>query len=258
MINKVTIYFARHANSCSNGIQQYGSFINQWKRLVYKDPPLNNMGVNQTIQLAKEIDFSKGIDIIACSTMLRAQETANYLFPKSKKPIFIFPYIKEQGSTAGNQVSTPTEQKTWLGELSSRFDYRFVVEDSGNFIPRYVEKSSLSEFLKWLGEKLPDLCKLMKIKKKHIKIFIVTHSNFLKRFVSVTHADKPYNTGVTIQEYVYCKGILQSLKFPLVTTFFPRDTHEKSKSEGVVFKGVKPLANEIFFSNNLNARCLWK
>jgi hypothetical protein len=210
---KVELIFIRHGLSCTNVIKSYNSIIHQVKRLAYTDPQLTTFGKLDIKGLVKH-KILPTPNIILSSCLLRAMETAAFTFPNTKKQIFVAPFIKELGLTAGNQPDTiSTQRLRFINSAGSldRVNYKLVKQKNSTFSDGCFE-SNLTLFLNWLEISLPYLLTAnnISISKKKIVIAIVTHSNFMKKFLPSFSKDKPYHLGSRRLLFNYSK---QDLKF---------------------------------------------
>jgi broad specificity phosphatase PhoE len=147
-----------------------GSFWDQWKRAVYLDPPLTN----QSIQRFKDAPRESNVDMVLCSTMRRAEETALFLFPDAPV-VYPVPFMKELGMGRGNKIAHHIEdQKLVLGERGKRLDYRYVMNKKGNWI-KEAHETHYHKFLALLAQVVAES------DKQSLRIAVVTHSNFMKK-----------------------------------------------------------------------------
>tara|TARA_B110000977_G_scaffold165342_1_gene212444 strand:+ start:1148 stop:1636 length:489 start_codon:yes stop_codon:yes gene_type:complete len=140
---KLEVYFIRHGESWANKIQQtYGSI--QW---CIADPSLTPKGM----------DDSKGakcpqVDIVCCSELLRAKQTAIYMYPD--KHIYVVPGTKELGLGLDN---IPLRSTKYYSQLI------------------YMEKDNhCVEFIDYLK-------KFIHGNKIVLKIALITHHRFIAK-----------------------------------------------------------------------------
>ena len=90
---KVELYWIRHGESCTNVIGTHGQWWEQYKRLLFYDPPVTATAAQQIRTLARRpptaLKGLKQVDLVLSSPMLRALETALYLFPR--RPVVAVP-----------------------------------------------------------------------------------------------------------------------------------------------------------------------
>ena len=83
---KLEVFFIRHGESWANKIQNtYGPV--HW---CISDPALTPKGISDTISMTKP-----NVDIVCCSELLRAKQTAHYAYPDHL--IYVIPGAKELG-----------------------------------------------------------------------------------------------------------------------------------------------------------------
>lgn len=146
----ITITFIRHGPSLTNVSS------NPYTKLMYKDPPL----VPHAYDMIKSMKKPKNVDRVYASTLLRAIQTARALYPR--KRIYVAPHIKEQ------PVWVPSNQF----HTKSRWPKNVVDQAEG-----LRESSDYKSFLTWLKPRLPHT-------KKNLNIVVVTHGNFIARYIS--------------------------------------------------------------------------
>lgn len=186
--DRLKVTYIRHGFSCANAITYYGKFYDQVKRLFYRDPPLNDLGLAQADEEAKRTNA-----VVFASTMIRAQETALHLFPYCK--VIVVPYMKELGWTAENSLKeSPAEQRRYFGkQMAQRLDYRFVTQKDGSWT-KEAYKSDYAGFLSWLDAYVRGHCSDVP------EVVLVTHSSLMRKQVFKTK-DKPKNLGAYVKEY---------------------------------------------------------
>lgn len=187
---KVQLIFIRHGYSCANIVKDSG-----YKREVftsYPDPELSLIGLNLSKENGKKLkqELRKRdvkIDFIASSSLIRAIETAYYIFGK-KQPIYTVPYVAEKGNTPDNNALDVKEQREIISEKNKLLcntdadcpiKFVFSEKSEGRSDSNYVN------FVSWLGSNLDTILVENKqwapINGGVFKIAIVTHSNFLGR-----------------------------------------------------------------------------
>ena len=229
----VRIMFIRHGFSCANMLKETGMLSNISKAFLY-DPPLTNHAIRDITSVRNGVQKKLGRpDVVFASTLLRAQQTANFLFPD--QTVFVAPYIKELGSTLDNKPNTPDIQKkidlkskqiynsnsvvdgkelqkvdeTW------RTNYTFVMgRESSEACVRNSQVSwdeaqdvNYNKFIFWLEQVLPCMIKLnrVKVKDNTITVGVVGHSSFMAKYIEtleVGKKQKPNNVGIV--ELYFC------------------------------------------------------
>lgn len=214
------IIFVRHGYSCSNAISHLvnSSIINlsdakSFVKTVFNsdikaldDPVLTNLGVNASIhngciinKVLKSLDYNLNIDkinIIGCSPLIRAMETAYYMSRKWINPptkIYVFPFLREIderssdkfselsiekiNTSPGYSMKTLDEQKAYLLKLGilDFFDFSFVEA----FPEARMQPGDIHLFLKWFAMYyLPLVAQPI----DDLSIFIVSHAGVLRDF----------------------------------------------------------------------------
>jgi len=176
----IKLFFIRHGFSCAN-------YSNRKSLIpihsIMLDPQLSNAGIKDLKQYKNQYNFIKP-DYVFSSNLLRAIQTAQYLFPDKK--VYVSPYIGEHGIGRDNRPSKPSMQRKYLPnadnvvyaylgegggkrstelELDKKFDSRLSDYDIPNF----------RKFLDWLNTKIPP--------GKDITIVVVGHSNFMRKMM---------------------------------------------------------------------------
>lgn len=221
------IVFIRHGYSCANAVKHELGFVSQYRRVFQPDPALSPIAIKQI----KGIDKTKipqNLDMIMCSTMLRAQQTALYLFPGEK--INIIPYVKEIDffyklfnkiplidllslTTGENTISeTPNKQfNKHLPEHRKYLNYGLVAA-SGDYWQSIAHETSYIRFL--------ELMKALVMKfqgKTPLKFAVVTHSNFIKSIFKTRSKESIRNVGMVRrifkinQDHIYRSPLSQSI-----------------------------------------------
>lgn len=192
----VTIYFVRHGKSCANLQKEFSILPKHW---FYRDPELSRLGkedsIRNGVELLKTFEQNNiNIDYVASSSMLRAIETAYYMFKSLNLPINVVPYVIEQGITSDNYPFPLGEQMKLIEQFSPLDRFNFLARSSGE-----REKSDLNLFLKWLQNNLSRLAPHV-APGKHINIVLVTHSHFMKKYLNLSKI--PANNAVVKRSFV--------------------------------------------------------
>ena len=174
-------YFIRHGFSCANihHLKENTDVINP---KYYLDPVLTNTGVKDSINMSKVTKNLK-YDIVCCSTLNRAIETALHMFPKDK--IYVIPYVKETGktrdSTSENLEDKIEHLKTLYPDDIKRIDFSYITKDN-------INSYNWSTFKKFFEKHLKDK-----------NSCIVTHSRYMIRNLNV--AEQPFPNNNCIYKY---------------------------------------------------------
>jgi broad specificity phosphatase PhoE len=222
--------FVRHGLSCHNATRYLSSKnIKPIKidknKLKEKDPELTEIGVDASIEngciinnIIKNLDKVhqsgikiKQIDIIGCSPLIRAMETAYYMSRKFDNPpnkIWVFPFLREIDEMSSDKYSVNSiqiidknpsyamkdieEQKAYLKSkgLLQFFDFSFV--ETMDASKGRQEPGDIIKFINWFAEHFTQQQNLG----KHSNIFIVTHAGVLKDYAK---EDFYNNTGFILQ-----------------------------------------------------------
>jgi hypothetical protein len=224
--------FVRHGLSCHNAVRYLSSEnIKSIKidktKLKQKDPELTEIGVDASIEngciinnIIKNLDKVnqsgikiKQIDIIGCSPLIRAMETAYYMTRKFDNPpnkIWVFPFLREIDEMSSDKYSvnsiqiidkTPSyamkdiqEQKAYLASkgLLNFFDFTFVE----TFYKERNEPGDIIKFINWFAEHFKHKKQSNIFQRIPLGIFIVTHAGVLKDYAREEFYN---NTGFVLQ-----------------------------------------------------------
>ena len=181
--------------------------IEHYKHVLYEDPPLSEYGIEKSKQALNNLD-KQCFDIVMSSTMLRAIETAIYMYVKDKncksQVVYPVPFIKESALGLDNKISeTLQKQKKALGDEKRFVDYRFVeTADEPAKWRSNANDIDFNKFLSWLAKHINVLKELAgKPDADELDIAIVTHSHLMKKVFrdsdcSSDIGKKPFNNGV--------------------------------------------------------------
>ena len=152
------IYYIRHGFSCANLYHDKNLDMSKIKIAIkkYIDAPLSDLGIRQSKQLVNKLK----VDLIICSPLLRAIQTAYYMFPG--KQIIICPYIIEKQHEIGDKLMSYKRKISILKKKFQNVDYTLLRHID-------IEKSSLNKFEKFIGN----------LSNKY-NIAVVTHGMLLK------------------------------------------------------------------------------
>lgn len=216
----VNIFYIRHAYSCSNIMKHR----NEDKSFQVPDPLLTNIGVtNSKSSMVK--DHIKGIDMVISSTLMRAMETAYFMFPYVNR-IHIYPFISEIGSSPSN---TP------LDEQNKYLDPKLVRKLNRNEVSHILDReTNIDKFLNILGKSMH---KYIDKNKKKINIVVVTHSGFIKRNIKSGTVNeeihKVRNNSVYLQRYDF------SLESHMLNILPCYESSGKCNQKSLIMKGSK-------------------
>lgn len=225
-LEKINLIFIRHGQGCHNVIKP----LRDAKLLRYNDamslstpstnsdiplidPHLTIEGVNNTIKNAKILKTIlkddhdiNNIDIVLCSGLIRAMETAFYAkreFERDSNPldIYVVPYLRELDESSDDPKS-PSSRKIIdtipaYAMLPVQDQIRYLKSEGINahFNFDYLdpdlrrEPGDINDFLDWLN----NTNILMQFtSKKQLNILVVSHAGVLKHY---TNGSFPNNTG---------------------------------------------------------------
>lgn len=211
---KVEIVFVRHGFSCANATAR---FEEDFEAHLH-DPALTNAAV-EDLKLTK----APAVDLVFCSTLLRAQETALRMF--SNYPVYVVPFVSETGSEIENSAGTVAQQKKWHREHGtgvSRLHYEWATKN-GRYT-KDVNVSSWPKFLRWLRHWL--VCSAQ----KHWKIAVVCHADLISTIFETD--DYLYNLGQVTKTYKITNKTVQDVS--------PPQKRLRIKHPRVLSAGVKP------------------
>lgn len=205
---KVIVVFIRHGFSCANTIEKFGSISDQYKRLLYLDPPLTNYAINNMRSMKKKYNKVK-FDYILSSTMVRAEETALSLFPD--REILVVPFVKEESLGLDNTIiDSPMEQLQFINKKlkSKKLNYYYSVGENDT----WTDDAHESDYEKFKNIILVDIVKNTKFKRRErpIVIALVTHSIFMQKIFNTKN--KPQNVASGIKVFDYINGTLVEKK----------------------------------------------
>ena len=198
---KITVYFIRHGFSCANSLYYYGrKGIGRVQKSLDPrglDPELTHYAINQIENERDNIVKIIGTpNIVLSSILLRAIQTGRYLFPDNK--IIASPFLKEVGFGVDNTASSPKKQILRDRSLLKHVNYDLVSKSDNKFESR----SKTVDYNKFMYTWLPSLLKYILLRepveeyKDGIKIAIIGHSGFMKKYIKSQMKNKPNNIGI--------------------------------------------------------------
>lgn len=141
------VLFVRHAESYANRIKRYLPL-----HFFMRDPSITTKG----IEAAKSLKLSK-VDVIFCSNLKRAKQTAQLVFPESM--IYVLPGVDEISAGLDN-IPLPVEK-----QFRSYEEYANLVH-----LPLDVNCRNFISYLKRLKPKTD---------RNKLKVAIFTHQHFI-------------------------------------------------------------------------------
>jgi len=216
----VRLLVTRHAFSCANAVNEFGSDLYQKKKHIFmEDPLLTDCGAHRS-KLAAE-GLRESPDLVITSSLLRAMETAAFMYPNAT--IVPVPYISENGFGADNtpkllEAQLDTLRTAVVSKRSAlsidRLDLQWMrnhppFSDTARSTPNW------SYFKKFMAENLlPTLP--AELRKRELTIAMVTHSNFMRAIPELMSEcrsyfkDKPKNNQVLELRYSFTSGLVLS------------------------------------------------
>ena len=163
---KITLYMIRHGLSCCNVLHHKELRLAMFN-LLHKDPYLSNKGVHQSLKCQAFLKSKNvNVDVVLCSSLIRAIETAVYMFPENR--VEIAPYICEERCSLEN---TPYETKRQKDRLQKHVEGYERVKHCKQ--TKGLSDTNLKEFIKYITENYDT----------SLRIAVVTHSNFLMKIL---------------------------------------------------------------------------
>jgi hypothetical protein len=254
-----------------------------------RDPPLTDKSIYNIIGKARPTLKKLGMnrpDVVLSSNLLRAEQTAHYLYPK--RTVYIAPYIAELGTGLDNVSHQPENQrkaffkqqkafadlavqKSWFDRFryipknDKPVSYMFVLGPRDTAAPRLraVQKTwntitvpNYNKFIFWLAKALPILLHMNGVdkNKKNILIAVAGHSHFMmKNIENDRPKDKPNNVGMV--ELNFCLRKTSEVhhgRQVWVRKLFPIVQSTCGCESIPTLKGTMPYANVREPSQNCN------
>ena len=137
----VKIKFIRHACSYGNIISALGGMYSILHKFYY-DPMLTEFG---KLSCSSETKKEK-VDIVCCSLLSRAIETALYMYPVEK--IHVVPFVIESSYGLDNCVSSiETHKQLFSMNLHSKISYDYVMDTNG----KYTDDAVTSNYQRFMS-----------------------------------------------------------------------------------------------------------
>jgi broad specificity phosphatase PhoE len=190
----IKILFVRHGFSCSNARQYHHGTSGRFGKAFMKDPPLTNYAIAEITNVARPWLKRNKIkpDIVLSSTLLRAEQTAHFLFPK--KTVYVVPFIREHGFGKDNVARKPREQLMKFAKAEKDYnkfaaklkmpgvkqsihapiDYHYVKNHWDE-----AQQVNYDKFIMWLEQKI--VPRVVSSQKKEYLIAVVGHSAFMRK-----------------------------------------------------------------------------
>ena len=192
----------RHGNSCANALQSFSWQV--WKLFWYSDPRLSRVGKVDIVTREKE--RVKQPDLVLCSSLYRAMETAALLFPQQQQ-IFVAPFLRERSIGPTNYPLSIAEQKARNDSWHSRVCYDFV-SHQGEFMDN-ATASDWPAFETWFNQTWATLLHKTGVEIQRwmesstpLHVAIIGHSYFIQHYF-VRDPPKPAHLALYRIPYKY-------------------------------------------------------
>jgi len=182
-----TLYWMRHGHSCANSLER----TIKWPMIVATgDTILSDTGVKQSKAANKNIP--QKFDILVCSKLRRAVETAMFAFndPNVPQNLFVVPYIGELRNAFGkitgldrsNIPSSKEELCKYIGDLKAKDNLNITLKT--NLLDTYQDEDT-PDYNKFITKILPRLHTI--VGKNEFTVGIVSHSLFIMDHIAKDH-----------------------------------------------------------------------
>ena len=181
----INVYFVTHGLSCANMEKSAGG-IGSVLRLTQLDPALSSVGVGKSVEqgeiVARELE-KRGVvlDVIFTSVMLRAIETAAFMFPSSLA-IYPIPNVIEEGGSVANFAGSIKEQETYMRKNNPRLLARVnfgLARGTAGFLKRNA--SDYGAFRKHLAVNVNQIVGEQVWESRDVfNVVVVSHAHFIK------------------------------------------------------------------------------
>lgn len=192
----------RHGNSCANALQSFS--WQWWKLLWYPDPRLTRVGQKDIATRQKALVQQP--DLVLCSSLYRAMETAALLFPKQRH-IFVAPFLRERSRGPTNYPVSIPEQKNRKAPWHSKVCYDFV-SHQGEFTQE-ATASDWYRFETWFNQTWATLLHKVGLSPQKwmgtsqtLHVAIIGHSYFIRHYFDQPSA-KPAHLALYRIPYKY-------------------------------------------------------
>jgi broad specificity phosphatase PhoE len=245
----INLYFVRHGYSCANYKKDIAKNILQKIKFLFskpKDPHLSDKGIKDLKIYKEKVDNKiPKPDLIFSSYLLRAMQTASYLFPK--RTIRVAPYIGEIGYGKDNIPNKPSIQYREFN--IERHKNRSIV-----VYPYLGEKGFEKNKNKRLNH-LDDLFKKTKIKVgqpiNDFQKFLVWLNRYIKNSSrensSRENSSREINNIVVVSHANYLKKLFRSLNIDNNP-----DVNNKPNNGSIIKLVLKKDVNDINVYKNEN------
>lgn len=186
---QLSVIFTRHATSCQNHINIHGDEeFQHWSKKYYTDPELTDRAIAD-MPMARPPD----VDSVMSSTMIRAQETAMYLYPE--RNVTVVPYLREIGDSPESTLTvTPRHQESFLS--AERRDLTHVAR--GNKWNKSAHMSDYEAFERFMARWAWMLH--IRTGRTKFKVLVVTHSSLMMQIFGLK--ERPLNLHMVERQFV--------------------------------------------------------
>lgn len=198
---QVNLYFTRHAESCANLVQHYGTAYRKVAHSLMYDPMISACGAyRSSSSAAAMLDENRlpPFDLVLASSLARAMDTAAYQYPN--QTVIAAPFISELSTSRlswlftqwDNKPEQVNKQRLRLERRhpGTKFDFSWLLQKYRSSSDR--EKPSLRKFLRFLTT---DLLPAHGLRVGEVNIAVVTHSNFMATTEPMATACQPFFRG---------------------------------------------------------------
>lgn len=224
----VHIEWIRHGMSCANIIKVLNPYSLTKRSELAPDSQLSNIGIEQcNIFNTKYYKRYKKFDLLCCSQLRRAIETAKICFKGTSKKIFVLPYVSEYYPLkilSKNNIPISYEHNldnSFLKILGIKFENPSVKKFNNIILPMLIYLAKKRN--KYIGTK-----------KRPVKIAIVSHQIFINRKTN----NKLNNNGIQIEQLEYKN---KNIRIINTKTFY--------NPKSLYFNGKKYIINKKGYIN---------
>jgi len=224
--NDITYIFIRHGLGCHNMVNKLGNIKLDESVKNIPDPELTGDGVFYSCKNSTAINNIlvdkyniNTINIIGCSPLIRAMETAYYMSRQWKEPpkkIYVLPFLREINESAKDIYSQESievmNKKSYYKILDIEIQ-KDILRKKGilNFfdfsiVEKYLtfrnEAGNISKFINWFKDIITQNTTFK------IVVFIITHAGVLNRFAKENNfTDSFYNNS----GFIFSKNKISSI-----------------------------------------------
>ena len=254
----VTIDWVRHGFSCANILQHTSMVTNILRPLITQDAALSDIGVRQAAILNEKVlssELKDRYDIICCSHLRRAMETALFAFnnPDKAQNLVVVPYISEVRQGIARALSLDREnQSLGIDELIKHWDelkpiFNFNVDFSIINNQKFSDYAN-EDYDKFIKFVLPEIISKIDEKNKpgdgNYKIVIVSHNHFIRQHIeknhNITDLKELKNTEMWREKFNF---VINDEKIGVIKEYINSDTCDNETCQ--IYPGKNPSCGEI-------------